>query len=106
MYNIYSWQRLAEKHHEMISKLTQLQAHILDEQLITWKRHQQLAGNGSQFEGSLETLQQWWAFSLLNNKGYICVQEYQMLFLLATVVVCRSLLTLALVKALFTRNEI
>ncbi len=58
----------------MVGKLTQLQAHILDEQLITWKRQQQLAGNGSQFESSLETLQQWYEYKgkfKLNSKKLI-----------------------------------
>ena len=50
---------LAEKYSETCKMLTGLQTHILDEQLISWKRQQQMAGNGSSFEGSLETLQQW-----------------------------------------------
>jgi len=33
---------------------------FLDEHLIAWKRSQQLAGNGAAFDGSLDTLQQWW----------------------------------------------
>ncbi len=52
-------QALADKHHETFKRLTTIQGHILDEQLIGWKRQQQLGGNGAPFEGSLETLQQW-----------------------------------------------
>jgi len=33
---------------------------FLDEHLIAWKRSQQLAGNGAAFDGSLDTLQQWY----------------------------------------------
>ncbi|KAK2180532.1 hypothetical protein NP493_439g02027 [Ridgeia piscesae] len=51
--------QLADKHKETFNLLSVLQNHILDEQLIRWKRQQQLAGNSTQFEGSLETLQQW-----------------------------------------------
>ncbi|KAK2166934.1 hypothetical protein LSH36_33g03003 [Paralvinella palmiformis] len=50
---------LAKKYSETCQQLNVLQSHILDEQLISWKRQQQLAGNGAPFEGSLETLQQW-----------------------------------------------
>jgi signal transducer and activator of transcription 5B len=52
-------QQLAKRHKETFDTLSTLQSHILDEQLITWKRQQQLAGNGAAFEGSLEMLQQW-----------------------------------------------
>jgi signal transducer and activator of transcription 5B len=51
--------KLAERHHETCQLLTALQSMFLDEQLITWKRNQQLAGNGAVFDGSLDTLQQW-----------------------------------------------
>jgi hypothetical protein len=44
---------------------------FLDEQLITWKRNQQLAGNGAVFDGSLETLQQWLYISCLNTVLYL-----------------------------------
>ncbi|ESO05053.1 hypothetical protein HELRODRAFT_156927 [Helobdella robusta] len=51
--------QLADKHHETCQRLSELQAHFLDDQLISWKRQQQLAGNGTPFDGSLDTLQQW-----------------------------------------------
>lgn len=51
--------QLADKHHKTCQRLSELQAHFLDEQLITWKRQQQLAGNGAPFDASLDTLQQW-----------------------------------------------
>jgi len=50
---------LAEQHNVTCQNLSELQAHFLDEQLIGWKRMQQLAGNGAQFDASLDTLQQW-----------------------------------------------
>ena len=37
----------------------ELQAHVLEKELINWKREQQLAGNGKQMTLSLETLQEW-----------------------------------------------
>ncbi|ELU09097.1 hypothetical protein CAPTEDRAFT_223577 [Capitella teleta] len=50
---------LLQKFKENCNNLRALQSHILDDQLIFWKRQQQLAGNGAPFEASLETLQQW-----------------------------------------------
>lgn len=52
-------QKLAKRHKSIFEQLSCLQTVILDEQLISWKRQQQLAGNGAPFEGSLETLQLW-----------------------------------------------
>jgi len=51
--------QLAERHNMTCQNLSELQSHFLDEQLIGWKRHQQLAGNGAPFDASLDTLQQW-----------------------------------------------
>lgn len=51
--------QLADKHHETCQKLSELQGHFLDDQLIAWKRQQQLSGNGAPFDASLDTLQQW-----------------------------------------------
>ena len=53
------FQRLADKHQETFTNLENLQHHVLEEELIKWKRQQQLAGNGAPFEGTLETLGQW-----------------------------------------------
>ncbi len=50
---------MLERHSEMVGNLHQLKEHIIGEQLIAWKRQQQLAGNGGQFDGSLESLQHW-----------------------------------------------
>ena len=36
-----------------------VQTHVLEKELINWKREQQLAGNGKQMTLSLETLQEW-----------------------------------------------
>ncbi|CAG5134283.1 unnamed protein product, partial [Candidula unifasciata] len=51
---------LARKYEETIIGLQELQKEILDNELISWKRRQQLAGNGLiMTNSSLETLQQW-----------------------------------------------
>ncbi|BFZ06348.1 hypothetical protein BsWGS_09387 [Bradybaena similaris] len=51
---------LAKKYEETIIGLQELQKEILDNELISWKRRQQLAGNGLiMTNSSLETLQQW-----------------------------------------------
>jgi len=57
---LFDGQKLAEEHHKTCQHLTALQSMILDKHLIAWKRGQQLAGNGAAFDGSLDTLQQWW----------------------------------------------
>lgn len=38
---------------------------ILDEELILWKRRQQLAGNGGPHEGGLDVLQSWYILDLV-----------------------------------------
>ncbi|XP_014206630.1 signal transducer and activator of transcription 5B isoform X2 [Copidosoma floridanum] len=50
---------LAEKLKDTISKLHVLQARILDDELIRWKRDQQLAGNGANFINNLDAIQEW-----------------------------------------------
>ncbi|KAJ8931548.1 hypothetical protein NQ314_015519, partial [Rhamnusium bicolor] len=50
---------LGEKLKETFQLLTQLQTHVLDEELIRWKREQQLAGNGANFNSNLNTIQEW-----------------------------------------------
>ncbi|GFS14650.1 signal transducer and activator of transcription, partial [Elysia marginata] len=51
---------LARKYEETIISLQDLQKKILDNELISWKRRQQMAGNGLVLDASsLETLQQW-----------------------------------------------
>ncbi|GFN89650.1 signal transducer and activator of transcription [Plakobranchus ocellatus] len=51
---------LARKYQDTIKSLQELQKEILDNELITWKRRQQMAGNGLVMDiGSLETLQHW-----------------------------------------------
>lgn len=54
-------QRLAlgDKFKETILLLSQLQASILDDELVRWKREQQLAGNGATFNSNLDTIQEW-----------------------------------------------
>ena len=59
-------QELARKYEETIVNLQDLQKRILDNELISWKRRQQMAGNGLVLDASsLETLQQWWALPLV-----------------------------------------
>ncbi|KAL0269585.1 UNVERIFIED_CONTAM: hypothetical protein PYX00_007268 [Menopon gallinae] len=50
---------LADKLKETITLLTVLQNRILDDELIRWKRDQQLAGNGAQFNSHLDSIQEW-----------------------------------------------
>ena len=52
-------QMLSKKHKETFDELSKLQKSILDDQLTSWQRHQQLAGNGAPLEGDLDTIQQW-----------------------------------------------
>ncbi|XP_072377045.1 signal transducer and activator of transcription 5B-like [Diabrotica undecimpunctata] len=50
---------LGEKLKETFQLVAQLQTHVLDEELIKWKRDQQLAGNGANFKSNLDTIQEW-----------------------------------------------
>uniref|UniRef100_A0A8C4WAM1 Signal transducer and activator of transcription n=1 Tax=Gopherus evgoodei TaxID=1825980 RepID=A0A8C4WAM1_9SAUR len=50
---------LAEKHQKTLQLLRKQQTTILDDELIQWKRRQQLAGNGGPPEGPLDVLQSW-----------------------------------------------
>ncbi|XP_045471331.1 signal transducer and activator of transcription 5B isoform X3 [Harmonia axyridis] len=50
---------LSDKLKETVQLLNQLQTHVLDEELIRWKREQQLAGNGVTFNSNLDTIQEW-----------------------------------------------
>ncbi|CAL1526056.1 unnamed protein product [Lymnaea stagnalis] len=51
---------LSSKYEQTIGSLQELQKEILDNELISWKRRQQLAGNGLVMDNtSIETLQSW-----------------------------------------------
>ncbi|CAG5912326.1 unnamed protein product [Menidia menidia] len=50
---------LSEQHQKTLGLLRKQQTLILDEELIQWKRRQQLAGNGGPNEGALDVLQSW-----------------------------------------------
>ncbi|XP_071530717.1 signal transducer and activator of transcription 5B isoform X2 [Panulirus ornatus] len=51
---------LAEKHKGTIDRLNILQQRILDDELINWKREQQMAGNGKPFnQNKLDQIQEW-----------------------------------------------
>ena len=51
---------LAEKHKDTIESLSILQRRVLDEELIKWKKEQQMAGNGKQFNSAkLDQIQEW-----------------------------------------------
>ncbi|KAF4084574.1 hypothetical protein AMELA_G00107810 [Ameiurus melas] len=52
-------QDLAEKQQRTMALLRKQQTVIVDDELIQWKRRQQLAGNGGPPEGSLDILQSW-----------------------------------------------
>ncbi|XP_015116346.1 signal transducer and activator of transcription 5B [Diachasma alloeum] len=50
---------LADKLKDTITRLASLQSRVLDEELIRWKRDQQLAGNGAPFNSTLDSIQEW-----------------------------------------------
>lgn len=50
---------LSEKLKQTLSLIAIVQSRILDEELIKWKREQQLAGNGAKFNNNLDTIQDW-----------------------------------------------
>lgn len=56
---VFCVQDLAEKHQKTLQLLRKQQTIILDDELIQWKRRQQLAGNGGPPEGGLDILQSW-----------------------------------------------
>lgn len=73
-------QDLSEQHQKTLGLLRKQQTLILDEELIQWKRRQQLAGIGGPHEGVLDVLQSWYFlltfFQLLN-----CFFTYSVKFL-------------------------
>lgn len=56
-------QELAEKQQNTLALLRKQQTVIVDDELIQWKRRQQLAGNGGPAEGGLDVLQSWYVHS-------------------------------------------
>lgn len=50
---------LTEKLKVTLGLIVTVQGRILDEELIKWKRDQQLAGNGAKFNNNLDTIQEW-----------------------------------------------
>ena len=44
---------------QIFQSVKEVQAQVLDKELIRWKREQQLAGNGQPMTANLETLQEW-----------------------------------------------
>nr|KAF7389710.1 hypothetical protein H0235_018194 [Vespula pensylvanica] len=50
---------LADKLKDTIARLNTLQSRVLDDELIRWKRDQQLAGNGAPFNSNLDSIQEW-----------------------------------------------
>ncbi|GLV38891.1 Signal-transducer and activator of transcription protein at 92E [Carabus blaptoides fortunei] len=50
---------LGDKLKETIASINSLQAQVLDDELIRWKREQQLAGNGAAFNSNLDSIQEW-----------------------------------------------
>ncbi|XP_075222019.1 signal transducer and transcription activator Stat92E isoform X2 [Lycorma delicatula] len=51
--------RLLDLLKETVTRLCTLQSRILDDELLRWKREQQLAGNGAKFNSNLDTIQDW-----------------------------------------------
>lgn len=51
---------LAAKHHQTLDHLKNLQTQVIDDELIKWKKQQQLHGNGAPFDASMiDSLQTW-----------------------------------------------
>ncbi|CAG9790649.1 unnamed protein product [Diatraea saccharalis] len=51
--------QLVDHMKDNIANLRQLQSQVLDEELIKWKREQQLSGNGVPMQSNLNTIQEW-----------------------------------------------
>ncbi|XP_015682931.1 signal transducer and activator of transcription 5B-like, partial [Protobothrops mucrosquamatus] len=71
--------KLAEKHQRTLVLLCKQQTIILDDELIQWKRRQQLAGNGGPPEGPLDGLQAWCeklAEIICQNRQQVCRAEH------------------------------
>ncbi|XP_065283411.1 signal transducer and activator of transcription 5A isoform X1 [Dermacentor albipictus] len=49
----------ADKQQDTAMQLSTLQTQVLDDELIKWKRAQQLGGNGVSFENNLDQIQEW-----------------------------------------------
>lgn len=54
-----SQMELVDHMKENIANLRSLQSQVLDEELIKWKREQQLSGNGVPMQSNLNTIQEW-----------------------------------------------
>jgi signal transducer and activator of transcription 5B len=50
---------IIDRHHETLQALQALQQRVLDDELIRWKRAQQLTGNGVPFDNNLDQIQEW-----------------------------------------------
>uniref|UniRef100_A0A0K8T940 Signal transducer and activator of transcription n=1 Tax=Lygus hesperus TaxID=30085 RepID=A0A0K8T940_LYGHE len=50
---------LQDKLKATLNLISTVQSRILDEELIRWKRDQQLAGNGAKFHNNLDAIQEW-----------------------------------------------
>lgn len=51
--------------------LRKQQTLILDEELIQWKRRQQIAGNGGPHEGGLDVLQSWYMLNYVDQHMFL-----------------------------------
>ena len=50
---------LIQRHTDILTDLQGLQQRVLDDELIQWKRGQQLSGNGVPFDNNLDQIQEW-----------------------------------------------
>ncbi|XP_022191583.2 signal transducer and activator of transcription 5B [Nilaparvata lugens] len=51
--------KIVERLKDTIQQLSLVQARILDEEMLRWKRNQQLSGNGANFNSNLDNIQDW-----------------------------------------------
>ena len=59
-HSLYCRQELADLYKQIIQQLQVVQKQVLDEEMIRWKRRQQLGGNGKPtLKTELDMLQQW-----------------------------------------------
>lgn len=86
------FQDLSEQHQKTLALLRKQQTLILDEELIQWKRRQQLAGNGGPHEGGLDVLQSWYILEMhVNNFGWHVLLYVWRFYLLPTSSKCINL---------------
>lgn len=63
--------QLGDKLKETFQLLNTLQSQVLDDELIHWKREQQLSGNGAIFNSNLDTIQEWFVQTICSSRKIV-----------------------------------